>query len=254
VPTEIVSGRGATAGSGAGALAVWWLPALVCLVSILSANAAYLVSLGYEQVAACVPYLEGCCSISRAARNEPAIHLFRATMIPVAVILAAVWWLAGQWLAQAGDRSRSVRRTIVALGVMGAAFLVLYVTFLGTDGPVYNLMRRYGVIIFFAFTTLDQMIVTARLQFLRRRERPATGAGVERSMLLLAGTLLALGLANIPASHFFDVPGLQNAIEWTFALLMMAWFGLLSGAWKKSRFAVRSASLAPPVKKSEPGG
>jgi hypothetical protein len=253
VPSDIISGRAGTAGSGTGTLAVWWLPALVCLVSILSANAAYLISLGHGQVAACVPYLEGCSSISRAARNEPAIHLFRATMIPVAVILAAVWWLAGQWLAQAGDRSRPVRHTIVALGVIGAVFLVLYATFLGTHGPVYDLMRRYGVIIFFAFTMLGQMIVTARLQSLRRQARPATGAGVERSMLLLAGTLLGLGLANIPASHFFDAPGLGNAIEWTFALLMMAWFGLLSQAWKRSRFAVRSASLAPPRKKPEPG-
>jgi len=228
-----------------GSLSVWWLPALVCVVSILSTHAAYLISLAHGQVPACIPYIEGCTSISAAARQEPAVHLFRATMIPVAVFMAATWWLAGQWLWQAGERSTAWKRAVILVGVIGAAFLVLYATFMGTHGLAYGVMRRYGVVVFFGFTALDQMILTARLQRLRRQGPPAVGAGTERAMFLLVASMLALGLANIPAAHFLDASGLENVIEWAFALLMMAWFGVLARQWRIAHLAVRAEQMPP---------
>lgn len=218
------------------------MPALACVIPIVSVNAAYLISLTAGQVDACFPYLDGCTSISRAARQEPAIHLFRATMIPVALIMAAVWWLAAQWLARYGESSAAARRTVIMLGTAGAGFLVLYATFLGTHGVVYEALRRYGVIVFFAFTALAQLICTARLQKLRRQGRPVAASPTERAMLLLTVFMLALGLANIPASNFLDNSALENAIEWNFALLMMGWFGLLAREWKRVRLAVRVIS------------
>ncbi len=226
-------------------LPAWWLPAFVCAVSILITHAAYLVSLAHGQVPACIPYIEGCTSISAAARQEPAVHLFRATMIPAAVFMAATWWLAGQWLSRAGDRSSPWKRTVILVGVTGAAFLVLYATFMGTHGLAYGVMRRYGVIVFFGFTALDQMILTARLQRLRRQGRPVAGAGTERAMFLLVASMLALGVANIPAAHFLDASGLENAIEWTFALLMMAWFGVLARQWRIAGLAVGAVRMPP---------
>jgi hypothetical protein len=224
---------------------VWWLPALVCVVSILSTHAAFVISLSKGQVPACIPYFDGCTSISAAARQEPAVHLFRATMIPVAVFIAATWWLAGQWLRQAGDRSPAWNRTVITVGVIGAIFLVLYATFMGTHGLAYGVMRRYGVIVFFGFTALDQMIVTARLQRLRRGGHPAASRRTERVMLTLMTVMLGIGLANIPAAHFLDGSGLENIIEWTFALLMMAWFGVLAGQWKRGGLAVRTGQIPP---------
>ena len=224
---------------------VWWLPVLVCAVSILATHIAYVISLMKGQVPACVPYLEGCTSISAAARQEPAVHLFRATMIPVAVFIAATWWLAGQWLGRAGDRPPAWRKTVVALGVIGAIFLVLYATFMGTEGLAYGVMRRYGVIVFFGFTALTQIIVTARLQRFRQGGHPLACRRTERIMAALVTAMLVIGLANIPAAHFVDASGPENAIEWTFALLMMAWFGVLARQWQRDGLAVRVVQIPP---------
>ena len=233
---------------------VWWLPALVCAVSILTTHAAYMISLSKGQVPACVPYFEGCTSISAAARQEPAVHLFRATMIPVAVFIAATWWLAGQWLDQAGDRSPAWKRTVIVVGVIGAIFLVLYATFMGTQGLAYGVMRRYGVIVFFGFTALTQIIVTARLQRLRLGGLPVTGRRTERIMVALVTAMLGIGLANIPAAHFLDDSGLENAIEWAFALLMMGWFGVLARQWKRGGLAVRAGQIPPRTPGRTPAG
>ena len=212
---------------------------MVCGVSVVATNLAYLVSACAGQVAVCVPYLAGCTSISRAARQLPAVYLFRATLIPVAPVMAAAWWLAGEWLDAGRGREAAARRWIVALGVAGALCLVLYATFLGTSGAAYELMRRYGVTLYFAFTALAQMILTACLGRRRRTGRPLAHIGSERFMTALAAVMLALGLTNIPLSNFMDADALENAIEWNFALAMMLWFGVLAREWRREGLVVR---------------
>ena len=58
-------------------------------------------------------------------------------------------------------------------------------------------------------------------------------------MLVLVALMLALGLADIAVSHLFEADGPENAIEWDFALLMMAWFALLAAEWRRTGVAVR---------------
>lgn len=153
-------------------------------------------------------------------------------MIPVATALAAVWWLAGQWLIRAGEEGKVARRAMVVIGSIGALALVLYATFLGTNGPTYDLLRRYGATVFFGFTALSEMLLTAGLERLRRSGRSVTGAGTKRAMLVLVAVMLALGLADIPVSHLAATDGPENAIEWTFALIMMLWFAFLAAGWR----------------------
>jgi len=218
---------------------MWWLPALVFAASFAAVHLSYLMSAGAGQVPVCFPYIEGCCSISRAARQEPAIHLFRAVMIPVATAMAALWWLAGQWLQRAGDGRSAAWRWMVVIGVTGALALVLDATFLVTQGPAYDLLRRYGATIFFGFTALAEMLLAARLERLRRSGRSVAGAGSGRVMLVLIAVMLTLGLADIPVSALAASDGPENAIEWTFALVMTTWFAFLAAAWRRAGLTVR---------------
>lgn len=199
---------------------------------------AYLVSWAGGQVDGCFPYLEGCTSISRAARQAPAIHLFRAVMIPVAAAMAATWMLVAAWLRALGEPARHIPRALAGLGVTGAVFLVLYAVFLGTEGVVYGLLRRYGVTMFFAFTALAELILTSRLLGMTARGATRLPGWLTGTMYACCAGMLGLGLANIPVANVLDIDAAGNVIEWLFALLMFGYFGLLAAAWRRTGFAL----------------
>jgi hypothetical protein len=212
------------------ALISWLLPSTAVLVT-------YWVSSSLGQVPTCIPFFEGCTSISGAARRDPSIHIFRAMMLPTATVIAAYWLLVRAWLGHLGETSRS-RDWLTALGLIGALFLVLYVVFLGTDGRAYELMRRYGVTVYFAFTALAQLMLAARLQQLPARYRAEAGRGVIGAKVAFVSIMLALGLLNIPAANFFPELPLDNVIAWNFALLMHGYFGLTAIAWWRAGYRI----------------
>lgn len=212
------------------ALASWLLPTVAVLV-------AYAVSASRGQVPTCFPFLEGCTSISGAARQDPSIHIFRAMMLPTATLMAAYWLLVRAWLGHLGDTGRA-RNWITALGLVGALFMVLYVVFLGTDGRAYELMRRYGVTVYFAFTALAQLLLAARLNRLPDGVQAGVGRGVIRAKTGFGVIMLLLGLANIPLANYFPQLQAHNSIAWNFALLMHGYFGLTAIAWHRAGYRV----------------
>jgi hypothetical protein len=213
------------------ALVSWLVPSAAVLIT-------YWISASLGEVPTCIPFLEGCTSISGAARRDPSIHLFRALMLPTATVIGAYWLLVRAWLRHLGDSGQS-GNWIAVLGLVGALFLVLYIVFLGTDGRAYELMRRYGVTVFFAFTALAQLVLSARLQ----RLPPVTKLRVgPRLILVKVGfgvAMLALGLLNIPAANFLPDLPLDNVIAWNFALLMHGYFGLTAIAWSRAGFRIK---------------
>jgi hypothetical protein len=222
------------------ALLSWLVPSVAVLLT-------YLVSSSLGQVPTCVPFFEGCTSISGAARRDPSIHIFRALMLPTTMVIAAYWLLVRAWLGHLGETGRS-RDWIVALGMIGALFLVLYVVFLGTDGRAYEFMRRFGVTVYFAFTALAQLVLSSRLHRLAGASRDAVGEGVIRAKVAFGAVMLGLGLLNIPAANFFPELQVDNIIAWNFALLMHGYFGLTALAWRRSSYCIRVSFGPPPAR------
>jgi hypothetical protein len=199
--------------------------------------ACYLLSIRLEQVPACFPFFEGCTSISAASRQDPAIHLFRAVMLPTSTLIAAYWLLVRAWLGRLGEHSRA-RDWITTLGLIGALFLVLYAVFLGTEGRAYNLMRRYGVTVYFSFTALAQLLLASRLHRLPVPLKLQLGRGVIGPKLACGAGMLVLGLLNIPAEHWFGAWKVENVVEWNFALIMHGFFLLTALAWWRTDYRV----------------
>lgn len=208
------------------------LALLAGLAPIVVVHVCYALSVQAGTVPLCLPYLEGCTSISRAARHGLANHLFKAVMLPVAALIGVFWYIAAAWLvsttAKAGHRVAAMR----LIGLIGALFLVLYATFLGVDGEAYRWMRRYGVTVYFSFTVLAQMLLASVL--------PPNG--LRRALIATCGSMLLLGLASLPLQHFVtDRDALLNAIEWCYALLMSSGFVLVGIAWWRQRFKLMPA-------------
>ena len=210
-------------------LPLWPLPLLIAVLFLVAAHAAYLLSIQAGHVPACMPYVDGCVSISRAARHGLGNHLFRLLVIPCAVLHALVWWLARHWLRGG--------RLMLALGAMSAMALAVYATFLGTEGEAYRFLRRYGVVVYFGFGYLAQLALMQRAA-----RRGALPTGVIAALSWIAAAMLGLGIANVVAGLAVPDPAAkdrwENVFEWWLGLLMVGWYAVLASGWWRQGLAM----------------
>ena len=215
---------------------LWPLPLTAALLLLAATHLALWLSIQAGHVPACVPYWEGCTSISRAARHGLGNHLFRLLVIPCAVLHGATWWLAGRWLRN--DDGNAATYWMLALGLFSASALAIYATFLGTDGEVYGFLRRYGVTVYFGFGFLAQLLLMRRARVLRRMP-PVLLTG----MALVCVAMLGLGVGNVIAGALVVEDSLrdriENALEWQLGLLLVGWHLLLARGWWREQFGLR---------------
>lgn len=210
---------------------------LAGVVPVVAVHGAWAISLHQGFVEHCVPYLTGCTSISRAARHGSANFLFQAVMLPYTALLAGYWLLVTAWLRALGDTASRSVVWIPRVAIVSALFLVLYATFLGSDGGFYQLMRRYGVTVYFSFNFLAQLFFTRRLIVLRREGRLPVPSWAVTTKLALCAAVLALGVANVVgAAVLEDNDAFENVIEWNASLLMTAFYFVTAWIWRGHRF------------------
>jgi len=204
------------------------LPLIAGLAPLIGVNLAYWLGVRADVLPVCIPYLEGCTSISATGRYPPGNMLFRAVMLPQAVVLALTWHFAVLWLRSLAPLSRAGIR-VMFFGLVGAFALIVYVTYLGTSEPFYEFMRRFGIYVYFAGTVLAQLFFTLAIR--GSRWRPP--------MLAIVILPFVLGLFNFAQKLLLPEPDrLENIIEWVASLSMQAWFVLLYLAWRESDFAI----------------
>ena len=227
---------------------LWFLPVLGALLPALAAIVALRISVAQEFVAACNPFIDGCVSISRAARYGLANHVFRALVLPAAVLQSLTWVLCAAWLARCGANGNSLR-WIAGLGVLAGVCLVLYGSFLGTEGEAYRWMRRYGVIVYFGFTYLCMAITAAHLRGIASAGRQSMPVKLDAALVvLLAATLLA-GLASAFISRLTDDEAfanrMENIFEWYAGAAFTLYFAGLGWLWRSTRLRVALHAGAP---------
>lgn len=206
----------------------------VCLIPIIAAHGAFFLGLWEGVARECIPYFQGCTSISRAAREGNAIFIFRGLMMPTAALLVFFWYLQSTWLKAVTQKPNKI---LFILGSIGALFLILYVNFLGTEGDFYQFMRRYGITFYFALTVLAQMLSIRRLQKTRLTLDRQSQKYLKIQFILMI-LYWCLGIANvtIKATGVSWAEQAENIIEWHFALYMSLYFGLTAMMWKRSQF------------------
>ena len=195
---------------------LWPLPVAIAASFTVAAHLALWLSIRDGHVEACVPVLEGCTSISRAARHGLGNPLFRLLVLPCALLVGLHWWLAARWLGRGS-------RDVAWLGATAALALAVYAAFLGTDGETYRFLRRYGVVCFFGFGYL------AQLRFLRGARGDARAGGCLFAAMVGVGALmLLLGIGNVAAGALVADEALkdriENALEWQLGWLLAAWY------------------------------
>ena len=225
---------------------LWLLPLLAGVLPFVATWLAFSIAVGEGQFVGCNPLLDGCVSISRAARHGLPNYLFRALVLPAAVLQGLVWLLCGAWLRSIGTPPTRRVGVLPVLGLGAAAFMILYGTFLGTDGAWYQWMRRFGIVFYFGFTCIAMLIVgdavrKTATQTLRHRLAAAV-------LLVLCIALPLLGLVNVLAPLVFNdaaaVDRFENAAEWWGGLIFTAFFAVLAALWRRTGFSADLRSSA----------
>lgn len=175
----------------------------------------------------CNPYTEGCISTSRAVRSGPGLFWFKAVMLPVAALMVVTWRAVAAWMSKGGHEMPGIRRWTLRLGAAGAIALVFYVVFLGTEGPVYSWLRRYGVVFFFGFTALAQLVAARFVWGAGRGQRSAVVNGyiVTVSCQWIIGVFSVLKRLVFADPEFID--RLENITEWLMIVAMSLGFVLI---------------------------
>jgi len=224
------------------ALAAGLLPAVAAVTAFLLATHAGLVP-------SCNPFIEGCVSISRAARHDLPNHVFRSLVLPAAVLQTLVWLVQAQALHTAGGAT--MRRSAIALAVLGAmagVALVLYGSFLGTEGTAYRVLRRYGTVVCFGGTCLAMLVLGRALQSLHAMGALQLPRGYERALLALFAAIVALGVVNALVGAWADTAlkdRVENVTEWWGSLGLTLAFVVLALLWRRWGLAL-TLSVAPP--------
>ncbi|OZG73286.1 hypothetical protein BTA51_12480 [Hahella sp. CCB-MM4] len=206
----------------------------ICLLPLVSIHGCWLWSSSQHMIPWCNPYWDGCVSISKAVRSSDAIFLFRASMIFTAGYMVICWQMCRTFLIHRHNQAVTAW-CIAILGTLGALFLVLYASYLGTEGQIYQLLRRYGVIVYFTFTALAQMFLYRSLM----QNSETRNLTPVRIMMLLLFAILIIGLVSLGATLTLENPAKdqwENTTEWWFALIMTLNFGLLGWVWRKVGF------------------
>lgn len=214
------------------------IPLIAGIAPVLGVSLAYWLGVTHDVLPSCLPFLDGCTSISATGRYLPGSLLFRAVMLPQSVLLGFVWYFSARWLRALAPQSRTIS-TILVAGLIGAFALVLYVTLLGTKAPFYEFMRRFGIYFYFLGTAVAQVTLAISLLLYAKRNAQDSLRRVAGGLLLLCSLPFLLGLLNIFLKNLLaDADLVENRIEWTAALLMQAYFVLLHRAWAVSGFRV----------------
>jgi len=215
-------------------LPLWIVPFAIAATLVVATHLAWWLSVRAGHIPYCIPYLEGCTSISRAARHGLGNHLFRLMVLPCALLVGIHWWLAGRWLAGRGGGGGTV---MLVLGVLGALALAVYATFLGTDGEAYRFLRRYGVIVYFGCSYLAQLL------FLRQARASGPMNSASRTLMLaICVAMLILGMVHVVVAALIGGSGLQdrleNVFEWHLGVLLVCWFLVHARLWHQEGYAL----------------
>jgi len=152
-----------------------------------------------------------------------------------------------RWLRQTGVTGR-VMAWIGLLGLLGlpgllaGVALVVYGSFLGTEGPVYRWLRQDGTVGYFGFTCLNLPVAGCAVQQLAQRGRLHLPRMLESVMLALGTSLVLLGIVNAIGAAAIGEPlkgRMENVTEWWGGLIFVLGFCAIAALWRRERVVLR---------------
>ena len=211
-----------------------YVPALIFILAFVGVAVSLMLSRAFDLVPHCRVFVDGCISISAAGRREPAVFVFRGTIIPAGVVLVLTWWLNVQWLKLLSAGGRVPARSLHLLGTLSPVLLIAYIALVGSAGEIDHAIRQAVISTYFPATLVAKIILAVALLKLQP-------AGLPRRlpwlMLTIAVVVLGLAVNSVVVSAFMDDPSVvHNLTQWHGTFAFAAWYLLLAYAWRQTGF------------------
>ena len=194
---------------------------LVSIIPFIAIHLSFILSVQNEYLSLCNPYIDGCYSISRVARQPSSIIIFKVLMLISALFLFFLWPRLFK---------PNYNKMLILISRLGSLFLIAYIVALGEEGFFYEIMRRFGVFIFYIFTLISQWVFTFSTQMRIRR------FFLKNFLINIIVFLQFLAfLLAIPFFLFAKNYGyIENIIEWWITLFITLWFFINFIYYKKN--------------------
>ena len=184
---------------------------IVFILSFLAIHIPLLLSTVNEYLEVCNPYLDGCFSISRSSRQPVSIFIFKPLMIISALSLYFLWPRL---------LNKNYKRIFIYIGQIGSLFLIIYTFALGNGGNLYEIMRRYGIFIFYVFTLFSQWAYCFSFNPINKKFFSR-----DRILFYLSILQIIMFISSSPFYIYFKNDGhIENIYEWWITLSIIIWF------------------------------
>ncbi len=221
---------------------IWPIPFLLGVLAIIAGNLSFILAVKEGFIDICFPYLEGCSSISKTGRQGLSFVIFKLIILPVMTLLSIYWLLSYYLIKKTIEVNKLALQTMLTSGLVGSVFGIIYASFLGSEGDIYQLLRRFGIYFFFLGTYLSQ-VVEVYLLLKSQKNLNSIYPKIMKSLTSLIGLVLVFSL---PIYGFIEEDDwLENILEWNITLLIFIYFILASLFWKEKDylFVLRSNYL-----------
>jgi len=200
------------------------LPLWAALLPLVTFNLCYVVAISLDHLPACIPYISGCTSASSTGRLPPESWIFKAGMLPLAIVVPLVWWRCAEFLERAGVAGLRLF-ALRSLGIAAALSLLLYTLTLGVAGDEFRAIRRIGINGFALSNFGAQLIFMFSYRYLRTASTRALWQWLATVCILLPALAIGAELAKWLGAPRHPV---NNVMAWNALLLQSLWFVLLA--------------------------
>lgn len=214
----------------------WFITILPFIISTI----VYMLSAYEGYIPWCIPNIDGCVSISKAARNGSSLFIFRATMIAYGILLIWFWIYVRQWLRQLYGRNTLIANLILWLGIAGALSLIIYVDFLGTTGEFNRFMRQFGILIYFMCIPVAQILLLRQhYHIMSSSSENMINTKFLHYQLFIIVLMILIGMISgtLELMHI-KTDESENIAEWNLAMLMHMYFLGMVFLWKDFKYYV----------------
>ena len=216
------------------------IPLATALLPGVAVHVCYLLVAHQGHISWCFPYFPDCVSISATGRHSPESVVFRAAIIPTAVLMMIYWSLNLEWLKALKTHMVRFNRAMVWLGITAALGLFVYSSLLGEVGDLYRQQRRIGMILFYFFTYLAQLLMTFQISSVMRTQGVPISMSTYWSLVAICSAVAILGAISLFSWGFYDdYRRYEDAFEWGLTLLLLGHTFITYFAWRESGFQAR---------------
>lgn len=203
------------------------LPLWAAVVPLGTVIICYLVAVDQGHVPACIPNFSGCTSVSSTGRMPPESLIFRAGMLPTALVLVLFWQRCATFLALGGQSGARLQMLRV-FGAIAAISLVTYSVTLGFEDDGYRQLRRAGIVGFALATFIAQMLMI----FCYRSMRTVATEKLVHWLIVLCWVLPLLSV-SAEVAKWAGVPrhAANNTVAWNAFIAASAYYAVIARIW-----------------------